>query len=575
MKAAEALGPLRALLHAKGRMALHGLASVRRESRLKVAVVAGATVLLWLGAYHLFRGALEWLQIFGGEALGTLGFSAGNLLTGRLLSTLALVLLLLLALSSVLVTFATLYRSREVAFLLTAPLSYRTLFLGRFLEAAVLSSWASAFLGSPLLVALGRTVEAPPLFYLGLAAIYPLFALVPASLGALLALLAVRVLPIVGRGGLLALGAAGLGGFFVLVRGRLSALTPGGGANLESLLSMLGRAEHPALPSQWAVTAVLELAAGRPGAAVLPSLYLLGAAAAGVAGVTALAGWLFFPGWSALRSVETRRRSARGGSGRVGVWLGKLLHPLPEPYRSLVRKDLLVFWRDPAQWSQFLLFFGILALYAATMRRSSPAYDAELWRGLIALLNGTVGLLILATLTTRFLFPAISLEGRRAWILGLAPITWRQIQRQKLWLGVAATSGFTLLITLVTGLRLRLDGGSLLVSLFTVGATNLALAGLAVGLGSLYASFDEDNPSRIVSGLGGTLNFILSMGFVVLAGIVQGALLQWPLVARRTGLPEDSLWPTALGLGTLGLLAALTCWVPLRLGLRRLERLEL
>ncbi len=564
-------GPLRAIFRAKSRMARHGLVSLRRESRLKVAVVSLSAVLLWWGAFRLFGGALGWLQIFGGEAVGTLGFSAGNLITGRLLSSLALALFWLLVFSSSLVTFATLYRAREVRFLLTAPIGYRTFFLGRFLESALLSSWASAFLGSPFLVAFGLIAEAPPIFYLGLLAIYPLFALIPAALGAIIALAALRCLPILGKRGLLVAATVGVGGFFVFIRGRLAALDPGTGASLETLLEVMRTAEHPALPSQWAVSAILELAAGSPSAAAPPLFLLCVAASVGVGLATVLAGWIFFPGWSALQGVASgQRKGAVSSRGILRKWVG----PLPEPYRSLVFKDILLFWRDPAQWSQFLLFFGILALYAATMRRSSPAYDAQLWRGLIAMLNGTVGLLILATLTTRFLFPMISLEGRRAWVLGLAPISWRQVQRQKLWLGVLATSGFTLLITLVTSYRLRLDGFSIGVSLFTVAVTNLALAGLAVGLGSLFANFEEDNPSRIVSGMGGTLNFILSMAFVVVASGIQAALLQWRLVARWGGWSSDLLWPASLGLGGLSLLAALTCFIPLRLGRRRLEKLD-
>ena len=36
---------------------------------------------------------------------------------------------------------------------------------------------------------------------------------------------------------------------------------------------------------------------------------------------------------------------------------------LPRPIRLLILKDLRTFRRDPAQWSQFLIFFGLLAFY--------------------------------------------------------------------------------------------------------------------------------------------------------------------------------------------------------------------
>ena len=46
-----------------------------------------------------------------------------------------------------------------------------------------------------------------------------------------------------------------------------------------------------------------------------------------------------------------------------------------------------------------------------------PNYSA-----MIGFLNLAVVGLILSTFTTRFIFPMISLEGRRLWILGLLPI---------------------------------------------------------------------------------------------------------------------------------------------------------
>ena len=49
----------------------------------------------------------------------------------------------------------------------------------------------------------------------------------------------------------------------------------------------------------------------------------------------------------------------------------------PRPIRLLLLKDLRTFCRDPAQWSQFLIFFGLLAFYFLNiprlgLRRSEP-----------------------------------------------------------------------------------------------------------------------------------------------------------------------------------------------------------
>ena len=56
----------------------------------------------------------------------------------------------------------------------------------------------------------------------------------------------------------------------------------------------------------------------------------------------------------------------------------------------------------------------------------------------------------------------------------------------------------------------------------------LTLTGLAVGLGALYPNFKEENPSKIVSGFGGTfclvLSFLYILGSVVLLALVMSVL---------------------------------------------------
>jgi ABC-2 type transport system permease protein len=565
------LRTLRTLLAAKGRMTRHQLAQLRQQSRLKVALIVLFTAGLWWGGLRISLGALGWLQLFGDDFLGTTGLRLGGLIAARLLSTLTLTLFLMLVASNLLVHFAALYRARDLPLLLTSPVGWRPLFLARHLEALALSSWGTAFLGSPLLLAFGMTSGAPWSFYpILLLAFLPLAGLA----GALGAGITLLTMPFLARWrwryGLPLIAVVG-GGFYGLLRRQFSLLDPGQGASLGTLLAVLEGSERPWLPSQWAVEAVLQGAAGETRQALLWLGALLLAAALALAGTLEIARRRFYPGWAALQDRGS------GPSRQGGLFFSladRLTGPLPEPYRSLTRKDLRTFWRDPAQWSQFLVFFGLMALYVANMQRSSPAYDVEFWQSLITGLNGVVCLLILATLTTRFVFPLISLEGRRIWILGLAPVRWRQILVQKLFLSLASTAFFTLGLAVLSSLRLGLGSRAFAVTLFSIAVATVALSGLAVGLGALFADFQEDSPSRIVSGLGGTLNFILSLLFVLLTAGVQtfllhsGPLLKW----LDWRISQGGL--TALGLAVLALLGAVATLLPLRLGLRHLERSE-
>ena len=97
--------------------------------------------------------------------------------------------------------------------------------------------------------------------------------------------------------------------------------------------------------------------------------------------------------------------------------------PLLSPQmRLLIVKDLRLFRRDPVQWSQFMIFFGLLGLYFANIRRFSYDVNYTAWVNMISFLNLAVVGLILSTFTTRFIFPMLSLEGRRFWILGMLPV---------------------------------------------------------------------------------------------------------------------------------------------------------
>ena len=77
------------------------------------------------------------------------------------------------------------------------------------------------------------------------------------------------------------------------------------------------------------------------------------------------------------------------------------------------------------QWSQFLIFFGLLGLYFLNVDRfNNPQRDISYvtWINMVSFLNLAVVGLILSTFTTRFIYPMISLEGHCFWILGLLPM---------------------------------------------------------------------------------------------------------------------------------------------------------
>src|SRR5690606_17103327 len=93
-------------------------------------------------------------------------------------------------------------------------------------------------------------------------------------------------------------------------------------------------------------------------------------------------------------------------------------------------------------------------------------------------------------------------------------------------------------------------------ALFAVAITvmTFTLNGLATGLGTLYPNFREENPSKIVSGFGGTFCLVLSFLYIVLALVLLAVGSPW---ARGGQQPLG--WVLA-GWGGFALLSFVVGW---------------
>lgn len=564
------MSQLAAIARAKTQIAKHSIASVRTESKLKVGVITVCATALWIGALFLSKEGFTFLFHFGADVAGT-GRGIGNIVLTRMFGVMALAVFVMLIFSNILVSFSTFYRSREVAYLLHAPLSLRTLFLARFFEAVMFSSWALAFLGAPLIIAYGYTLGASPGFYAAAVLFFFPYIVLPAAIGSIITLVLARIFPRLRMTTIVVFGILAVLLLFLYWRRSVGVERLSEDTFLPALLDMTSQTQSPLLPSYWTTRGILAAAAGNYGESLFNLLLLTANAMMALLLATEAAHRLFYMGWSSLAGRD-RDRAKWLRRGPLS-YLERLLRALPNPQRVLVIKDIRLFWRDATQWSQFVIFFGIMAVYIANLRNMSGQYQRDFWKSWIACLNTGACTLILATLTSRFVFPLVSLEGRRFWILGLAPLSFRQLVMQKFWLSVATTSLFTVALSILSGWMLRLEPVYFALSVYSVIITNFGLSGLAVGLGTLYPNFQEDNPARIVSGMGGTLNFLLSVAYITLVIGAQTLILQWRALGLYT---SDATFLAALTLVIMfiTILSAASTAIPLRLGLRNLNRME-
>ncbi|MCS7337009.1 MAG: hypothetical protein NZ739_02050 [Verrucomicrobiae bacterium] len=569
--------PLALLVRVNLLQAWRRLKSVREQSRLLVALIFGFIAGYAVLTYGLFYKAFRFLNAFPG---------LGGALIERLLYLLFALLFALLLLSNLVVSYTNLFRNREALFLLTAPVPVETVFRWKFIESVLLASWAFLFLVSPLLVAYGVTNEVPWHFYPFVILLLGLFIVLPGAAGAWGAILLARyfdrkTLQLIAAACLLALVAYGVAWWKavpVTEESLETQVTP----VLNQLLGKTRFAQFPFLPSYWLANGILFWAEGAMKPAAFFMLVLLSYASFfGLLAGTRL-GRPFYEAASAvqsrpaparfwhwaLESVRSRATAVpRGARGLEAVVA--LLRWLPPDTRAVIVKDMRTFWRDTTQWGQTVLLFGLLGVYVLNLRHFTQQLENPFWVGLVSHLNLAACALSLATVTTRFVYPQFSLEGRSLWIIGLAPLGLERVVRIKFWLAGSAALVLTLGLTLLSCYMLRMPAARLAFFSAVVTVMTFALTGLAVGTGVLYPNFKENNPSKIVSGFGGTfclvLSFLYILGSILLIAFASPELMPHTASAKRI----------VINLSAFAVLSLVVGWLPMKLGLRALRKFEL
>ena len=541
--------------------------ATRRQSRLLTGII-GAFVLGYLAlSFELFYHGLRFIAKFPG---------LGAVLTDRLVYVLFAFLFALLLLSNLIISYTNLFRNREAAFLLSLPVTNQTIFRWKLMESALLASWAFLFLIAPLLAAFGLVRGVPWHFYLVTGVLTGLFIILPAVLGAWLAIgigrwLDRRSFQITLVVGALALLAAAV--WWKTQPATDELLDKRTLQALDGLLLKTRFTLFPFLPSYWLSTAVLQWAEGiRSGAGFFAFVLLGHTLFFGCAACTRFGG-LFYDTASAVQSRAGGRgfkvnffvvRESSTGAGRLEkIFAGCFW--LDRDVRALAVKDMQMFWRDTTQWGQSVMFFGLLAVYIINLRNFTHQLTSPFWINMVAFLNLGACAFNLASVTTRFVFPQFSLEGRRMWIVGLAPMGVKRVVMTKFWLAGAMSLVITLGLITLSCCLLNMSWDRVLFFGAVVTVMSFTLNGLAIGLGVLYPNLKETNPNKIVSGFGGTLCFVLSSVYILgsLALLVFGA----------GGYHAHTGWAMGAILAFV-LLSVAAGWVPVRWGLRHLENFE-
>jgi ABC-2 type transport system permease protein len=544
------------------------LARLRQEQSSaggRVLLLALIGLVFW-GA--VFGIAYRVLNYFRGVA------EIGNLMAGKVLGVILLAFLSLLLLSNIITALSTFFLAKDLDLLVAAPIGASRLYLSKLAETIVHSSWMVALLALPIFTAYGIVYRGGPWYpFVALAAFLP-YLVIPAVVGTAITLILVNIFPARRTRELLGLMATGTIVIALVVLRFLrpeQLAQPEGFKNLVDYLAVLRTPTSPLLPSEWTAAMIMNWLLHVADPWPIAKLWVVAPVA--VAFGALLHRRLYHHGFSRAHEGAERkiRRPLRGP-------VAGFLRFLPASKREFILKDLRLFFRDNTQWSQLILLAVLLMVYLFNIK-SLPLHSGERvpFRlvTLISFLNLGLAGFVLSAVAARFIFPAISLEGRQMWLLRSSPLDPQAMLWSKYWIGTVPLLVLALSITVFTNWLLHASVFMMGVAVGTIVLYTLAASALALSFGTLYPQFGTENAAQIPTSFGGLVYMMSSLSLLAAIIMIEAGPVTDQLRVERFSYAPGHTTAELVAAGAIIVLTCVTATiVPLRMALRTIERME-
>jgi ABC-2 type transport system permease protein len=537
---------------------------------IKNAVIFTLGALFWVGIFYLFYRVLYYFQ--GVEVIG-------SILAVKLLSMITVVFFSLLVFSNIVTALSAFYLSDELVLLHSMPLSLERIYLAKFTETLISSSWMIVLFGMPVFGAYGVVYRASWDYYGAVLAGFVPLLVIAAAAGIICTMGLVRLFPARRTKEILVLlSILVLVSLYLLFR-FLQPERLFEEAELDRFINFLAMVKTPSsvyLPSHWLTEFLVPLLFGKPGAPLFHFLLLASTAMASVTIGTWVGGRVYIDGWM---------RSQEGGGTRLAAssWIHRasdlLTRPLGLQTRAVVRKDIKLFLRDTTQWTQLLLLAALVVVYLYNFRvldlEKIPLATVYL-QNLISFLNMGLAGFVISAVAIRFVYPAVSIEGKSFWIIRSAPISIERLLWSKFWMYLVPLLVLSEILIVLSNWFLNVSGFMMGLSIVTMAFLTAGIVGLGIGLGAVYPRFFVENVAKIATGYGAILYMVLAMGFIALAVFLEA----WPVnvifMSHFAGIEiHASRWVLVVcALALVAVLSLAVCVVPMRLGVRHLEARE-
>ncbi len=489
--------------------------------------------------------------VFGSFAIGAFYFSnfitayllenvrIGLFLFHRFIGMLLFVFFITINLGNMVVSFSTLYRTPEVDFLLTSPVSYLNIFVIKFLDNFFYSSGTLFMVGFSLLLGYGFYFNLPWHFYiLMMFGVLIPFMFLAACIAVIVLLLLMKLASVVNFrllvGGIVLFYIAQIYFYFQvsspvnMVR-EVMKYYP----YVDLYFGTLDPTAVKVLPNFW-VSEIMYFYVTKNFTAVTGYTSLLVLSTLGLFIFTlAIADGIFYSTWITSLSIKSLTvKSLQLKNSIFSFGRPSFFSPQVE---VMLKKEFWQFIREPSQWIHFAVMMALLLIFLSSVSTLNIKLQTPELKAVVYLVVFIFNIFLINSLALRFGFPMMSLEGSAFWTIRSTPITAAKVYWIKFAIVVIFLVALSIIISWLSNIPYlymqKVTGEQpwiysfiepsdtvKILSYFSMIVTPLitiTLVSLNFGLGSVYSNFIEKNPIRIASSQGATMTFLLSVVYLV------------------------------------------------------------
>lgn len=468
------------------------------------------------GCYSLTQNTIEYLLI---------QVKIGNFLLHRFVLVVLFIFFIAINVGNMVVSFSTLYKSKEVFHLITKPISFTNLFLIKFLDNFFYSSTTLLLIITAVLIGYGNFFN----FSFWVYPIILLFLILPfmftaGSAGVIILLI---ILKLAGKWGIkkvlsiigIVYGIGIVAFYFVSNPINLVQKVFDYYPNLNLYFGFLENGLVKFLPNYWVAESLYWLSEDSFSRA-FPYIYvnILVSTAVFLIAMFLANKWFYQTWLTSLKINADLKNGTKSKNLFFGFERNSNFNGFNE---SILKREFWLFFREPNQWVHFLVMIFLIVVFISSISGIDiiilETYNQYL-KTVVYLVVSLFNVFLVASLSLRFVFPIISLEGEALWKIRSAPISFDKLLTKRLAIYFLIIFMIGQLITFFSNFQFPLELA--LSAQINAAITTITLVSLNFGLGGIFANYKEKNAIRLASSQGASITFLFTILYLVILIVV-------------------------------------------------------